>query len=114
MVTTYERPGASGQQLDMHETIAQLERTLATAKALAASASSAGAEPANTDAQQQIKDDRDGLKKPGLLMSTSASAGVVAGGGVQFSAQNCISTVAGKNADWSMLKRYTVAAGEKI
>jgi hypothetical protein len=39
MVTTYDRPGASGQQLDMQETIAQLESALATAKALAASAS---------------------------------------------------------------------------
>ncbi|MFP3648514.1 DUF2345 domain-containing protein, partial [Paraburkholderia sp. SIMBA_054] len=37
-----------------------------------------------------------------------------AGGGVQFAAQGDISTVAGKNADWSVLKRFTVAAGENI
>ncbi|WP_404983336.1 MULTISPECIES: type VI secretion system Vgr family protein [unclassified Caballeronia] len=114
MVTTYDRPGASGKQLDMQETIAQLERALVTAKALAASASSAKAEPADTDAQQQMKDDLDGLKKPGLLMSTPTSAGIVAGGGVQIAAQDSMSTVAGKNADWSVLKRFTVAAGEKI
>jgi type VI secretion system secreted protein VgrG len=114
MVTTYDRPGANGEQLDMQETIAQLESALATAKALAASASSAKAEPADTDAQLQMKEDFDGLKKPGLLMSTPASAGIVASGGVQFSAQDSISTVAGKNADWSVLKRFTVAAGEKI
>ncbi|PTQ89437.1 uncharacterized protein (DUF2345 family), partial [Paraburkholderia sp. GV068] len=114
MVTTYDRPGASGKQLDMQETIAQLESALATAKALAASASSAKAEPADTGAQQQMKEAFDGLKKPGLLMSTPASAGIVAGGGVQFSAQESISTVAGKNADWSVTKRFTVAAGEKI
>jgi type VI secretion system secreted protein VgrG len=47
-------------------------------------------------------------------MSTPASAGIVAGGGVQLSAQDSISTVAGKNADRSVLKRFTVAAGEKI
>jgi type VI secretion system secreted protein VgrG len=114
MVTTYDRPAANGQQLDMQETIAQLESALATAKALAASASSAKAEPADTDAQQQMKEDLDGLKKPGVLMSTPASAGIVAGGGMQLSAQDSISTVAGKNADWSVLKRWTVAAGEKI
>ncbi|MFL6701589.1 MAG: DUF2345 domain-containing protein, partial [Paraburkholderia graminis] len=114
MVTTYDRPGASGKQLDMQETLAQLESALATAKALAASASSAKAEPADTGAQQQMKEVFDGLKKPGLLMSTPASAGIVAGGGVQFSAQESISTVAGKNADWSVTKRFTVAAGEKI
>ncbi|MDR6409229.1 UNVERIFIED_ORG: type VI secretion system secreted protein VgrG [Burkholderia sp. 1595] len=114
MVTTYDRPGASGKQLDMQETIAQLERALATARALAASASSAKAEPADTDAQQQVKDDLDGLKKPGLVMSTPASAGIVAGGGVQFAAQDSINAVAGKNIDWSVLKRFTVAAGESI
>jgi type VI secretion system secreted protein VgrG len=98
----------------MQETIAQLESALATAKALAASAQSAKAEPADTDAQQQMKEDFDGLKKPGLLMSTPASAAVVAAGGVQFAVQDSINAVAGKNADWSVLKRFTVAAGEKI
>jgi type VI secretion system secreted protein VgrG len=114
MVTTYDRPGATGHQLDMQETIAQLESALAIAKALADSARSAKAEPADTDAQQQIKADLDGLKKPGLLMSTPASAALVAGQGVQFAAQGDISAVAGKNADWSVLKRFTVAAGEMI
>ena len=114
MFTAYDRPGATGKQLDMQETIAQLESALATAKALAASASSAKADPADTDAQQQVKDDLDGLKQPGLLMSTPASAAVVAGGGVQFSAQDSINAVAGKNADWNVLTRFTVAAGETI
>ncbi|PTR01698.1 hypothetical protein C8K18_1041, partial [Paraburkholderia sp. GV068] len=31
--------------------------------------------PADTDAQRQMKADFDGLKQPGLLMSTPASAG---------------------------------------
>ncbi|CAD6552508.1 hypothetical protein LMG27952_05278 [Paraburkholderia hiiakae] len=114
LLTAYDRPAATGKQLDMQEIIAQLESALATAKALAASASSAKAEPADTDAQQQMKEDFDGLKKPGLLMGTPASAALVAGEGVQFAAQGDISTVAGKNADWSVLKRFTVAAGEKI
>jgi type VI secretion system secreted protein VgrG len=113
-LTTYDRPSATGKQLDMQETIAQLESALELAKALAASAKSAKAEPADTDAQQQIKDDLNGLKKPGLLMSTQASAALVAGQGVQLAAQGNISAVAGKNADWSVLKHFTVAAGEKI
>src|SRR5262249_44584035 len=91
--TAYDRPGATGRQLDMQEPIARLERGRAPAKALAACASSAKAEPADTDAQQQMKDDLDGLKKPGLLMSTPASAAVVAGQGMQFSAQENINAV---------------------
>ncbi|CAD6526926.1 hypothetical protein LMG27952_01973 [Paraburkholderia hiiakae] len=114
LLTAYDRPAATGTQLDMQEIIAQLESALATAKALAASASSAKAEPADTDAQQQMKEDFDGLKKPGLLAGTPASAGIVAGQGIQFAAQGDISTVAGRNAAWSVLKRFTVAAGEKI
>lgn len=113
-LTAYDRPAATGKQLDMQETIAQLESALATAKALAASASSAKAEQADIDAQQQLKDDLDGLKQPGLLMSTPASAALVAGQGMQFAAQGNVSAIAGKNADWSVLKRFTVAAGEKI
>ncbi|WP_322031274.1 type VI secretion system tip protein VgrG [Paraburkholderia sp. J76] len=114
LLTAYDRPAATGKQLDMQEIIAELESALATAKALAASASSAKAEPADTDTQQQMKEDFDGLKKPGLLAGTPASAGIVAGQGIQFAAQENINAVAGKNADWSVLKRFTVAAGEKI
>jgi type VI secretion system secreted protein VgrG len=61
-----------------------------------------------------MKDDLDGLKKPGLLMSTPASAALVTGQGMQFAAEGTLSAVAGKNADWSVVKRFTVAAGEKI
>uniref|UniRef100_UPI002AC36E34 type VI secretion system Vgr family protein n=1 Tax=Paraburkholderia sp. J41 TaxID=2805433 RepID=UPI002AC36E34 len=114
MVTTYDRPGANGKQLDMQETTAQLESALELAKALANSASSAKAEPADTAAQQQVKDDLDGLKKPGLLMSTPASAGLVAAGGIQFAAQDNLSATAGKNVDFSVLKSFTAAVGEKI
>ncbi|AOJ15181.1 type VI secretion system tip protein VgrG [Burkholderia vietnamiensis] len=113
-LTAYDRPGASGEQLDMQETIVQLESALALAKALAESATAAMAEPADTDAQQKMKDDLHGLKKPGLLMSAPASAAIVAGGGVQVSAHDSINAVAGKNADWSAIKRFTVSAGEKI
>ncbi|NIE62734.1 type VI secretion system Vgr family protein [Burkholderia sp. Ax-1719] len=113
-LTTYDRPGATGKQLDMQETIAELESALAIAKELAVSATSAKAEPADTDAQQQVKSDLDGLKEPGLLISTPASAALVSGHGVQFAAKDTITGVAGKNVDWSVLKQFTVAAGEKI
>ncbi|RAR50053.1 type VI secretion system secreted protein VgrG [Paraburkholderia unamae] len=113
-LTTYDRPAATGKQLDMQEAIAQLESALATAKALASSATTSKAEPADTDAQQQVKDDLDQLKKAGMLMSTPASAALVTGQGLQFAAQDNITSVAGKNADWSVLKRFTVAAGEMI
>ncbi|WP_176322268.1 DUF2345 domain-containing protein, partial [Burkholderia vietnamiensis] len=106
--------GASGKQLDMQETIAQLEQALALAKSLGDAARTAKAMPADTDAQQQMKDEFDGLKQPGLLASAPASIGVVAGGGVQMAAKESISAVAGKNADFSVMKRFTAAAGEAV
>ncbi|MXN76868.1 type VI secretion system tip protein VgrG [Burkholderia sp. 4701] len=113
-LTAYDRPGASGQQLDMQETIAQLEQALALAKSLGDAARTAKAVPADTDAQQQVKDELDGLKQPGLLTSAPASIGIAAGAGVQVAAQENISAVAGKNADFSVMKRFTVAAGELV
>ncbi|MXN80162.1 DUF2345 domain-containing protein, partial [Burkholderia sp. 4701] len=114
MVTTYDHPGAIGKQLDMQETIAQLEQALALAKSLGGAARTAKAAPADTDAQQQMKDELDGLKKPGLLASAPASIGFVAGNGVQIAAQESLSVVAGKSADFSVMKRFTAAAGEQI
>ncbi|SAL70813.1 Rhs element Vgr protein [Caballeronia peredens] len=113
-LTAHDRPGANGAQLDMQETIAQLESALELAKALASSASRAEAAVADTDSQQQIKDGLDGLKKPGLLMSTPASAAIVTGNGFQVAAQEGISATAGKSADISVAKRFTVAAGELV
>ncbi|KVD57139.1 type IV secretion protein Rhs [Burkholderia ubonensis] len=113
-LTAYDRPGATGQQLDMQETIAQLEQALVLAKSLADATRTAKAIPADTDAQQTMRDDLDGLKQPGLLASAPASIGLVSGAGVQVAARDNFSAVAGKNADFSVMKRFTAAAGELI
>ncbi|AQH03166.1 type IV secretion protein Rhs [Burkholderia sp. KK1] len=113
-VTAYDQPAASGKQLEMQQTIAQLEQALELAKALADSARTAKAVPADLDAQKQVNDELDGLKQPGLLASAPASIGLVAGRGVQVAAKESISAVAGKNADFSVMKRFTVAAGELV
>ncbi|MFM0456468.1 type VI secretion system tip protein VgrG [Paraburkholderia sediminicola] len=112
--SAHDQPKAAGQQLDMQATIAQLERALEIAKALAASVTTAKAVPADTDAQKQVNDELDGLKAPGLLASAPASIGIVSGRGVQVAAQDNISAVAGGNVDVSAVKRVTVAAGELV
>ncbi len=113
-ITAYDRPAAGGQQLDMQETIAQLETALELARALADSARSAKAVPADIDAQHQVNDELNGLKKPGVLASAPASVGIVSGSGVQVCAKDNINAVAGKSADISVVKRFTVAAGELV
>ncbi|SAK63570.1 Rhs element Vgr protein [Caballeronia fortuita] len=113
-LTAYDQPSASGKQLDMLQTIAQLEGALELARALADSSRAAKAEPADTDAQQAINKEVDGLKDAALLASAPASIGIVAGRGVHVAAKQNISAVAGKNADFSVMKRFTVAAGELV
>jgi type VI secretion system secreted protein VgrG len=113
-VTAHDQPKAAAQQLDMQATIAQLESALEIARALAGSATTAKAAPADTDAQKQVKDELDGLKQPGILASAPASIGIVSGRGMQLAAQENISAVAGKSVDVSAVKRFTVAAGELV
>ncbi|SAL10208.1 Rhs element Vgr protein [Caballeronia peredens] len=113
-VTAYDQPAASGKQLDMQQTIAQLESALELAKALADSTRAAKAEPADTDAQLAVNKELDGLKNAGLLASAPASIGIVAGRGVHVAAKETISAVAGKNADFSVMKRFTIAAGDLV
>ncbi|OYD65254.1 UNVERIFIED_ORG: type VI secretion system secreted protein VgrG [Burkholderia sp. CF145] len=113
-ITAYDRPAAGGQQLDMQETIAQLETALELARALADSARSAKAVPADIDAQHQVNDELNGLKKPGVLASAPASVGIVSGSSVQVCAKDNINAVAGKSVDISVAKRFTVAAGELV
>ncbi|WP_250454384.1 type VI secretion system Vgr family protein [Caballeronia sp. ATUFL_M2_KS44] len=113
-ITAYDQPAASGKQLDMQQTVAQLESALELAKALADSSRAAKAIPADTEAQQAVTRELDGLKDAGLLASAPACVGIAAGRGVQVAAKQNISAVAGRNADFSVMKRFTVAAGELV
>ncbi|WP_096725117.1 type VI secretion system Vgr family protein [Paraburkholderia acidicola] len=113
-LSAHDQPNAAGKQLDMQATIAQIESALEIARALAASAMSAKAIPADTDAQKQVKDELDGVKQPGILASAPASIGIVSGAGVQVTTQENISTAAGRNLDISVVKRFTVATGELV
>ncbi|WP_412101795.1 DUF2345 domain-containing protein [Paraburkholderia sp. XV] len=113
-LSAYDRPGASGQQLDMQETVAELERALVLARSLADLASASKADPADTDAQKAANDELDQLKQPGILAGAPGTVGMVSGKSMQFVANDSVQTTAGNSADWSVLKRFTVAAGEKI
>jgi type VI secretion system secreted protein VgrG len=113
-ITAYDQQGAAGQQLDMQETIAELERALSLARSLAASTRQAKGEPADIDAQQQANRDLHKLSAPGLLASAPASIGVASERTIQLAAGKNISTVAGGSADVSALRRITLAAGDLI
>ncbi|CAB4046721.1 hypothetical protein LMG9964_00352 [Paraburkholderia phenoliruptrix] len=114
MVSAYACNGASGKQLDMHETVAQLEEALAMAKALASSAQASKAEAADTDSQQTVNKSLDQLHGSGVLVTTPGSAGVVTGKHTQFVADGNIAGVAKGDVSWSTWKRFTVAAHDMV
>jgi type VI secretion system secreted protein VgrG len=105
---------AAGGQLDMGAAVAQLEGALQIARSLAKSAVAAKADAADTDAQRQTNAELNQLTDPTVLVSAPASIGLASGHSVQVSANRDISAVAGKNADFSVIKKFTVAAGEVI
>ncbi|WP_244106487.1 type VI secretion system Vgr family protein [Burkholderia anthina] len=114
LVSAYARNDASGKQLDMQETVAQLEDALALAKALASSAQASKAEAADIDSQRAANAALDQLRQPGVLVTAPASAGVVAGKNVQVVAGENIVGVARGDASWSVWKRFTVAAHDMV
>ncbi|WP_175717813.1 type VI secretion system Vgr family protein [Burkholderia anthina] len=114
LVSAYARNDASGKQLDMQETVAQLEDALALAKALASSAQASKAEAADIDSQRVANAALDQLRQPGVLVTAPASAGVVAGKNVQVVAGENIVGVARGDASWSVWKRFTVAAHDMV
>ncbi|WP_346778858.1 type VI secretion system tip protein VgrG [Burkholderia sp. Ac-20344] len=110
LVSAYARNGASGKQLDMQETVAQLEDALALAKALASSAQASKADAADIDSQRAANTVLD----QGVLVTAPASAGVVAGKSVQIVAGENITSTARGDASWSVWKRFTVAAHDVV
>ncbi|RQS21257.1 type VI secretion system Vgr family protein [Burkholderia sp. Bp8998] len=114
LVSAHARNGASGKQLDMQETVAQLEDALALAKALASSARASKAEAADIDSQRAANKALDQLQQSSVLVTAPASAGVVAAKSVQIAAGENIMGIARGDASWSVWKRFTVAAHDMV
>lgn len=115
LVSADEQARAIGQQLDMQPAQALLDQALAQLQALtdAAVASQAyGAEVARQKAllDNTLKD----LKRAGILVSAPAGMGLVSGDDLQTSAAGNLFATAGGNADFGVLKKFTVAAGQAI
>lgn len=100
--------------LDMNAAIAQLQGALQLVTALAQSASVSGALEADTASQQQLGNMLAQLKDAGLLASAPAGIGLVTPKTIQLSAGHTLTATAGGNADISIIKKFTVAAGEAI
>lgn len=106
---------AQGKQLAMEPAQGLLEQAMQQMQSLAVAAQAAQAIAADYEQQKSLFEKTlNDLKKAGVLISAPAGVGIVSGEHMQFSAgQNLIAT-AGGNADFGVIKRFTVAAGEAI
>ncbi|MFJ9534690.1 type VI secretion system Vgr family protein [Herbaspirillum sp. NPDC101396] len=106
------QPGAQGHQLDMQTAIANLETSLEQTYALTQATKSAQAIAADYDQQKALLNDTlKQLRQVGIVLSAPAGIALASGADLQVSSRGHLIATAGGNADISVMKRFTVAAG---
>lgn len=114
LLSADSQPGAKGQMLDMGAAVAQLQESLQLVTSLAKSAKVSGALDADIASQQQLAKVLDQLKVAGLLATAPGGIGLTTPKNIQLAAGHTLTATAGENADITILKRLTVAAGDAI
>ncbi|MDU1575800.1 MAG: type VI secretion system tip protein VgrG [Pantoea sp.] len=106
---------AQGQALEMDAALNQLQQALSQAEALSSAVETARAELADIQTQKTLLEQTlTDLKQSALLLSAPAGITQSTPKSVQLSAGENVISTSGKNTDFSALKRFTVAAGERI
>ncbi|KAI3591824.1 VgrG protein [Cupriavidus sp. U2] len=115
LISADDQPAASGQQLEMERVRSLLQQALQSSEALAEAARTAQAEAADCARQRALLDDTlDQLKRAGLLATAPAGMALASGADLQLSANENLIATATNHVDVSAIKRFTVAAGERI
>ncbi|MBU4682632.1 type VI secretion system tip protein VgrG [Cedecea davisae] len=106
---------AQGEALEMGAAISQLQLALNQAEALSSAVETARAELADIQAQKMLlQQTLTDLKQSALLLSAPEGIAQSTPKSVQLAAGENIISTSGKHTDFSALKRFTVAAGERV
>ncbi|GCW52766.1 type VI secretion protein [Escherichia coli] len=106
---------AQGQVLDMTDALAQLREAQSLVEALCSATEVAKAELADLQTQKVMMSEAlEELKKSAMLLSAPEGIAQVTPKSLQLSAGENIISTSGKNSDFSVLKKFTVAAGEMV
>ncbi|WP_434525469.1 type VI secretion system Vgr family protein [Photorhabdus asymbiotica] len=106
---------AGGPVLEMQAAISQLQQAQALTEALRGAAETAQAELADLQHQKALLNDTlTALKKSALLLSAPEGIAQTTAKSLQLSAGDNVIATSGKNTDFSVLKKFTVAAGGMI
>ncbi|HEM8209393.1 TPA: type VI secretion system tip protein VgrG [Providencia rettgeri] len=114
-ITTDKQDKAGGDVLAMEEAIAQLKQAQKLTESLKEAANVAKAELADLQTQKELLSETlNELQQSALLVSSPEGIAQTTPKSIQTSAGENIISTARKNADFSIAKKFTVAAGEII
>ncbi|MBA0190213.1 DUF2345 domain-containing protein, partial [Pectobacterium odoriferum] len=106
---------AQGDVLEMGAALSQLQLALNQAEALSSAVETAKAELADIQTQKALlQQTLTDLKQSALLLSAPEGIAQSTPKSVQLSAGENVISTSGKHTDFSALKRFTVAAGERV
>ncbi|MCS4271705.1 MULTISPECIES: type VI secretion system Vgr family protein [Raoultella] len=106
---------AQGEVLEMGAALSQLLQALNQAEALSSAVETAKAELADIQTQKALLEQAlTDLKRSALLLSAPAGIAQTTPESLQLSAGENVISTSGKHTDFSALKRFTVAAGERV
>ncbi|HAT2971310.1 TPA: DUF2345 domain-containing protein, partial [Kluyvera intermedia] len=106
---------AQGQVREMAAALSELQRAQSLAEAVRSAAEVAKAELADVQARQALlAESLTELKQAALLLSAPEGIAQVTPRSLQLSAGENLVSTAGQHADFSVLKKFTVAAGEVV
>ncbi|WNP34885.1 type VI secretion system tip protein VgrG [Enterobacter kobei] len=109
------QPKAQGRVLEMQAAMSQLEQARSLVESLRSAAEAARAELADVQMQKALLSEAlIDLKKAALLVSAPEGIAQVTGKSLQQSAGDNIISTSGGNTDFSVLKKFTVAAGDAV
>ncbi|MFC0229142.1 type VI secretion system Vgr family protein [Serratia aquatilis] len=114
-ISADKQPGAQGMMLEMAAALSQLRQAQSLTEALRGAAETAKAELADLQTQKALLSEAlTDLKQAALLLSAPAGIAQTTPKSLQLSAGDNVTATSGKNTDFSVLKAFTVAAGEKV
>ncbi|EPY6700838.1 TPA: DUF2345 domain-containing protein [Klebsiella quasipneumoniae subsp. quasipneumoniae] len=114
-ITADPQQSARGMMLDMSAALSQLRQAQNLAESLSSAAEIAKAELADLQTQKNLLNETlTELRKSALLLSAPEGIAQVTPKSLQLSAGENITATSGGNTDFSILKKLTVAAGERI
>lgn len=109
------QPQAQGKMLAMQDAVNELYKAQQLTASLRSAAETATAELADLQTQKSLLSDAlTELKQAALLLSAPAGIAQATAKSLQLTAGENLIATSGKNTDFSILKNFTVAAGEAI